>query len=116
MIENFEQITKELTADEKKLIPLLIAGFKAHNLYNPIKAPEIVQKLNANLKRKAINEARLRKLTNFIRAKGLLPVIATSKGYYVSYQKETIQSQIRSLTDRAEAIMASVEGLKKWVK
>ena len=80
MITNFEEITKELNAEERQLVPVLIKGFKAHGKENPIKAPKIVE--NLRIVGYKITEPRLRKLVNLIRSKGLLPVIATSNGYY----------------------------------
>jgi len=114
MVENFEQITKELTKDEKMLIPILTEGLKKRSKDNPVKAPEIIKGINKYYGRKVISEPRLRKLCNLLRSTGMLPIIATSKGYYVSYDTEVIKSQIRSLKDRANAILASAEGLEKW--
>lgn len=119
MIKNFEYLTREMTDDEKKLVPVLIKGFSTKTKDNPIKAPDIVQAINAkkeSLKLKsAFSEVRLRKLVNFIRAEGILPLIATSNGYFCSEDKEEIKNQIESLTQRANAIMVSADGLKKYL-
>ena len=119
MITNFEELTKELTEDEKKLVPVLIKGFHKKSKDNPIKAPEIVaainqRKLQIGLKAN-FSEVRLRKIVNFIRAEGILPLIATLNGYYCTNDKEEIKSQIESLTQRAEAILVSANGLKKYL-
>jgi hypothetical protein len=119
MITNFEFLTREMTEEEKKLVPILIKGFNTKTKDNPIKAPEIVQAINA--KRESLglkfnfSEVRLRKIVNFIRAEGILPLIATSNGYYCSTDKEEIKSQIESLTQRADAIMSSANGLNKFL-
>jgi hypothetical protein len=119
MITNFEFLTREMTDEEKKLVPILIKGFNTKTKDNPIKAPEIVQAINS--KRESLglksnfSEVRLRKIVNFIRAEGILPLIATSNGYYCSTDKEEIKSQIESLTQRAEAIMSSANGLNKFL-
>jgi hypothetical protein len=44
-----------------------------------------------------------------------LPLIATSQGYYVSYDKQEINAQIQSLVERANSILKSAEGLKKFI-
>jgi hypothetical protein len=121
MITNFEDITHELTEDEKKLIPVLIKGFKNHKKENPIRAQKIVAAINSSQEKFKIipnyvfSEVRLRRLCNFIRSKGILPLMATSKGYYVSYDKAEIESQIKSLTERGEAIINSAKGLHRFL-
>ena len=53
---------------------------------------------------------------NHIRTNGLLPLMASSKGYYVSFDKKDIESQIKSLKQRANSINGCAEGLKKFIK
>ena len=116
MITNFELITSELNDDEKKLVPILIKGFVSHKSSNPIKAPEIIKAINnGKYVSSVFSEARLRKISNFIRSEGIIPLIATSKGYYVSYDKNEIEAQIKSLNERAESIIHSANGLKKFL-
>lgn len=119
MIKNFENITFELTEEEYKLVDLVVSGLKKRQKDNPIKGEEICEKINVGLDKfgltKKFSDARLRKITNYIRANGILPVIATSKGYYCSYDTDEIKSQIDSLYQRAEAIKSSADGLKKFL-
>lgn len=118
MITNFESITNELSTEEKKMIPILIKGFSTRTSQNPIKAPDIIRAINSKdygLKNK-FTEVRLRKICNFIRTNGIIPLCATSKGYYVSYDKNEIQNQILSLRERAEAILACADGMTKFMK
>jgi hypothetical protein len=114
MIINFEELTYELTENEIKILPLLINGFKNYTINNPIKEPDIVQRFNDRNEFK-LSGVRLRKLVNYIRSNGLLPLIATSKGYYVSYDKEIIELQIKSLNQRAQSIINCSDGLKKYL-
>ena len=120
MITNFEDITHELSEEEMKIIPILLRGFKSHTEKEPIKAPEIVKAMNHHISYMELNfkmtDARLRKCVNYIRCKGLLPLIATSNGYYVSYDREVIESQIRSLTERANSIRRCADGMQKFLK
>ena len=113
MVTNFENITASLSDDEKQLVPIIIKGLSTKTKDSAIKGTEICTKLNE--KGFKITEARLRKITNFIRSEGILPIIATSNGYYISYDKQEISKQIQSLTERAEAIMSSANGLKKFI-
>ena len=118
MITNFENITFELTADEKKLMPVIIKGLSTKTKDNPIKGADIVSAINSLKDRygiKVFNEPRLRKIINFIRSEGILPVMGTSNGYYCTKDRAELESQIESLTQRAEAIMTSANGLKKFL-
>ena len=114
MIDNFEELTYELTECEIKILPLLISGFKNYTIHNPIKEPDIVKRFNERNQVK-LSGVRLRKLVNYIRSNGLLPLIATSKGYYVSYDRDVINSQIKSLNQRAQSINNCANGLKKYL-
>jgi hypothetical protein len=115
MITNFTEYTSEMSEDEKKILPILVNGFSKITKDNPIKAPDIVKKINDKYGIKTISEPRLRKICNMIRSKGILPLIATSNGYYCSYDKQEIMEQIKSLQERADAIINSANGLKKFL-
>lgn len=118
MITNFEHITEELNEQELALIPLLVQGFKTKTKDNPVKAPEIVTRLNDYLKKNnkeiRLTEPRLRKCCNYIRSKGIIPLVATSKGYYVSMERDEIANQIRSLRERAASINRCADGLMRF--
>jgi len=119
MITNFENITEELTKKELEIIPILVSGFKRYTKENPIKSDVLVKNLNEyfeknNIKNK-MTGARLRKCCNYIRTNALLPLIATSNGYYVSSDKEEIRKQIKSLIERANSIMNCAKGLNKFI-
>lgn len=118
MITNFENITTELTMKELVLLPFIVKGFK-HHRDKPIKAPEIIEKLNtwleANNYEQRLTPARLRKFVNHIRTTGTLPLIATPKGYFVSYDKKEIEKQIKSLKERARSIERCANGLNKYL-
>ncbi len=119
MITNFEEITKELTEQELKLVSVLIKGFKLHDKSTPIKAPEILKCINSKKElyglKKDITSVMIRKYCNFIRVNGLIPLIATSSGYYISYDKEDIKKQMQSLYERAKSIKDSADGLRKFL-
>ena len=119
MIENFEIITAELTEDEAEILPLIVKGLQGHGAENPIKAPEIVKTFNNYLRANGytlkFSEVRLRKFCNHIRARGILPLIATTAGYFVSYDRAAIRSQIASLEQRANSINSSAAGLRSFI-
>ena len=114
MIENFEEITVELTEEELEMIPMVIRGMSKYSKSNQIKSDEIVKRWNANSEFN-MTGAKLRKMVNYIRTKGLCPIIATSSGYYVSTDKEEIKSQVKSLNQRAASIKQCADGLKRFL-
>lgn len=115
MITNFDNITSELTQQELDLIPILVKGFRKHGKGNPILARDIVKMMAHFLKANNIptqfSEARLRKCVNYIRTNAILPLMATSNGYYTSYNADEIYSQIQSLEERANSIKRCAGGL-----
>jgi hypothetical protein len=119
MITSFEEHTYELTSEEKEILQLVIHGFKHYKKTNPIKAELIVTRMNNYLQENGykirLTQPRLRKLVNYIRSNGLLPLIATSHGYFTSDCKQTILEQIISLQERANSIERCAQGLKKFL-
>jgi len=117
MVENFAPITDPLTQSELDLVEPIAAGLARRTEANPIKGADICAAINAKYELKfKFEESRLRKIINYIRCKGILPVIATSRGYYTAQTVEEIRSQIASLRDRAAGINAAADGLLVFVK
>ena len=104
MITNFETITQELTDKELELMHTLIVLLNSYTKENPVKAPVLCDYIS-------VKEPRLRKMVNYIRSNGLLPLIATSKGYYVSRDRTEIEAQIESLKQRARSIERCAKGM-----
>lgn len=116
MLTNFEHITRELSDEERRLLPVLIAGFAKRTKSNPVHAEYVVSKINEKkIIEGVFTQSRLRKLCNFIRRNGLLPLVATSKGYYVSRDNAEIRRAVRSLYERANAIVTAAKGLEKFI-
>lgn len=113
MITGFETITYELTDTEKQMAVLIAAGLKIRTKDNPIKEPAIISAMTG--KGYSMTGARLRKIINHLRTNAKLPIIATSKGYYVSYDKLEIAKQIKSLEQRANSILTSIKGLETFL-
>lgn len=113
MITNFEEITKPLTEEEKTILIKIYNLLEHRSKELPIKAPDLVLLVRKEtyLKRK-FTEPRLRKIINFIRGNGILPVIGTSRGYYCSYNTEEILKEMQSLEERSDAIQFAKNGLR----
>lgn len=114
MIDGFEDITYDLTSEEMALVPIILGGLKRRTTSDEaIYGKEICQKMTeAGYK---MSEPRLRKIVNYIRSNGLAPVIATSKGYYVSNHSGELGNQIASLEQRRNAIQQAINGLMKFM-
>jgi hypothetical protein len=118
-VTNFEEFTHELTSEEMEILPVVVHGFRNYKKESPIKAELIVTRMNEFLAvrgfKTRMSQPRLRKMVNYIRTNGIIPLIATSNGYFTSDCKETIQEQIKSLQERANSIQRCAEGLRKFL-
>ena len=118
-VKNFENYTHELTNQELEILPIVIHGFRAYKKTNPIKAELIVKRMNQFLTDRGykirLTGPRLRKLVNYIRSNSLIPLIATSQGYFTTDCKQTIENQIQSLYERANSIERCAIGMQKFL-
>lgn len=110
MITNFEELTYDVTEEEKRVAQLISKSIQKNHVGKDkaITSREIIVKLaNASNPehRISMGDARLRKIINYIRQSGMCPcLIATSKGYYVSNDREEIGKYIKSLDERVNEI------------
>lgn len=105
MINGFEVETVPLTEEELELIPKFIKGLSSRRSDNPVTSDEIIQGLQRQ--KIQVTAPRVRKIINHIRIHGLVRnLIATSKGYYIETDPVKIQRYIKSLHQRAAAILA----------
>jgi hypothetical protein len=118
MITNFEDLTHELSFEELAMISDVSNIITQFSKSNPIKCRDLVNRIKIHLASNGIDvrfdEVRLRKLINHMRANSILPIIATSKGYFVSYNHDDVCSQIQSLVERANSIEGCAKGLLKF--
>lgn len=115
MITNFEEITADLTADERRELHTVATALK--NFNGPgmaIKGPRLQVYLSNNYFVE-VSGPRLRKMVNFLRSRRILPVVATSRGYYVSNDQTELTRQIKSMEERAAAIKAAADGLRVFL-
>lgn len=95
----------------------LIAGLRKRiGKDKAITGAQIVQAINNALQpKRKFTEVRLRKMVNHLRSHGMLPVLASSSGYYVSYNQSEVMEEIESLYQRASGINSAANGLKKFL-
>lgn len=114
----YEDITEALSENDlkhvnsmKNIFPIVMP---ANTL---VKAPELCKKVNHELANYYyITPVSLRKWVNFMRSNGILPILASSRGYFLSYNKETIMDQVQSLRERANSINKAADGLLNFIK
>lgn len=107
MIKNFEFETQPLTDYEvNKLLPIMIQGLSTKTgKHLSVTNTHIVNSLK-KLGYK-IDSARVRKIINHIRVKGLVKgLIATSDGYYIATTEKELAEYEESLKGREDAIRA----------
>ncbi len=115
MIVTFEQHTQPLTSEEIKLSEIICENMKRKYFCKEkaIKSPTIVNGMKASGFK--MSGVRLRKIINHLRQSGS-PIISTSDGYWYSTDRTELELQIKSLDERALAIMAAANGLRKSIK
>jgi len=120
---NFEEITQDLNEQEMlylnditKYLEKLLSDRKF-----PTKQTDIIEQINYLLFSDhgvdsiRITTVRLRKYFNYMRTNGILPIIATSDGCYISHDRTHIEKQILSLEQRARQILRASEGMKRFL-
>jgi hypothetical protein len=123
MITNFDKHTEDLTDNEavytedvKRYLEFFLRDKKT-----PVKQTDLCDQMNFKFVSEHgpdvfyITTARLRKYFNYFRVNGVLPLIATSEGCYISREPEEIQKQIVSLEERARQIQRAADGMKKFI-
>ena len=115
--------SKRLNPDEDQvLIDRLIQLINRTDEMHPIIGSKIVKFFNKKYEEgklplnKPFTEQKLRKLVNHIRNNGLLPIMASSNGYFLSTDPETIMKMVESLESRCEAIKQAADGLRSIAK
>lgn len=118
MITSFQEYTFELNDAELAVLPTFIEWVKTGTDHRPLKAPALITKINVSLLERRIKyhmtEERFRKFVNYVRSHGVLPLIATSHGYFVSYEPDVVRAQMKSLRERAGGILAARAGLASF--
>lgn len=106
-LKGFEDINPDLSKYElEMLLPAMLPAFLTKiGVKNAVKGKDIAAGMKARGFKKC-TDVRVRKIINYIRRKNLiLGLIATSKGYYISNDKEEIADYITSLDGRTNEIM-----------
>jgi hypothetical protein len=108
--------TEKLTTEEKDIVlPMLLKALKKGTEDKPLVSDRIVKWFNENKEQIGMKTnftaARLRKLTNYCRTFGIAPVIANSRGYYISNKKKDLVELKLSIISRIESLQAVVKGI-----
>ena len=128
MIRNFEYYTHEMTPEENQVImPWILRTLTlAIGKDKAVKNTSLVDNFNASQQGLFVHgqtdydkplktrSSRVRKLIHILRVSDTVPfLLAGAKGYYISDDKETIESYIGSIEDRLRAIHNIRRALKR---
>ena len=114
MIENFSKHTQPLTELEQMAAPLVL------DLLNdtPKTAAVLAKAVNDYYEKQheptRLSEVTVRKIISKLRHTGAHGICSSSDGFWKSTSIMQIQSQIESLTQRAQAIQATRDGVQKY--
>ena len=114
MLNHFEDYTQELSKEEKRILPIVVNGLKKCTGKHKAFTNKSITKAIENRYDIKVSDARLRKIIQYIRNNDLVPLlIASSKGYYVSNDKEEIRDYINSLNQRLNSIKSTAVSMKR---
>ena len=107
MINNFEDITYELTEDELNIVPLIIKGIAQRKGKDyAVSGKKICEKMN-------LESARLRKIINYIRVNGLIyGLCSCNKGYFMASTLTELEECIISLRQRVASQVKVLNALE----
>ena len=117
MIQNFIKETSELTKYEAEVLLPIIAMCLQHHIGKDKAVTN--RQICERMKKKGydLTETRVRKIVNRIRTNNLVEcLIATSRGYYVTHNKQELEDYIKSLKGREEAIRLVREALEQQTR
>jgi hypothetical protein len=130
MVRNFEEYTDQLTEDEAEYIMPRLVKLLALSIGkdNAIKNDHILRDINIdnpivlvdllNCKKQIkTRPARIRYMIHILRVSDTIPfLVATAVGYFISNDKEEIESYIGSIDDRLRSIYQIRRALKRQVR
>lgn len=121
-VTNFEDITEDLTEAETRFTDEMKFYLETILSEGVVKQADIVEIINMKIVMEhgtgheiKLTPMRLRKYFNFFRTNGIIPIIATSNGCYISKDQNEIAKQILSMEERARQILRASEGMKKFL-
>lgn len=121
-VAKFEPQTQPLTEKESLLVPYTIKAFK-NKAYeksrflssrNMVKAIETEYRIGTGEEVWIKDSITLRKIVNYLVRNVILPIGSSWSGYYLLNTKEEFDEEIESLTNRANALNARIQGLKEF--
>jgi hypothetical protein len=116
MLKGFENETSQLSDYERSILPAFVKGFSTKmGKDNAIKNKEICAAMKSL--GYDVNDARIRKIVNHIRANHLCPVLlASSKGYWVSKDVNEVSDWLESMDGRIMAMTATRNAVLEELK
>lgn len=108
-VHNFNEKESSMLDSLKEVFRVELSSVKK------IKSVDLCKRLNAHTPDINWCADRLRKFCRYYRSEGLLPIITTSDGYYISYDVAEIASQVANLRGRAKSSLEDADGLEKFL-
>lgn len=117
MITNFEDITYDITDDEKRVAIYIERLLKSKNVFfNNKELSDMIIKASNGDKRYLFKDARIRKIINYLRLTTCPNIIATSKGYKISENVEELTKYLDSLLERIDAIQNIANSTNAYIR
>jgi hypothetical protein len=114
MIKNFSKHTQPLTDLEQMAAPLVLELLNDTPKTAALLAKAVNDYYQKQLEPTRLTEVTVRKVISKLRHTGAHGICSSSDGFWKSNIIGEIQSQIESLTQRAQAIEATRDGMQKY--
>ena len=108
MLKGYENITYELTDEEKEIVPVIVKGLlKRKGKENAVTNKTIQEKLN-------LSSARVHIIINYIRINDLIfGLCSSANGYYMAKDLKELEECMISLKQRVYSQMKTLHALEK---
>lgn len=125
MVTNFEQYTQPLSEREEKLIlPCLLDVIcnRAYDKDHWISSKNLIREVEQEYHKRtngeflSLADSRLRAMVNYAVCKQMLPIGSGTGGYWVISSEEEFDSNMESLRNRSNALLAREHGLSQMKK
>lgn len=114
MIVGFENVTHPLTDDEKKLVPVFVAGLSKLVGKEKAMTNKTIGKLINEKYGYTLSEARVRKIIHHIRVNKLVScIVASSRGYYVMNDLNALKQYKQSLQQRNSEVSQVIKSIEE---
>jgi hypothetical protein len=117
MIANFEELTYQITENEKRCAKFIEAVLRKYNkFYTNKQLRKLIFERSGNEPEFELADSRIRVIMNYLRRTTAPNIIASSNGYKITEDIDELNKYLESLYDRIDAIKVIADQTSFYVK